>query len=61
MELDIFDTEAIAFALDELARGGSVAAPGFENPEGIVCYHKHSNSLFKVTIQSDDKGKEYGG
>ena len=32
---------------------GSVAAPGFMNPEGIVIFHTHSNTLHKVTLEGD--------
>jgi hypothetical protein len=60
-ELDSFDTAAIKGTLLALESRGSSAAPGFMDPEGIVCYHKHSNSLFKATVKNDDKGKEYGG
>lgn len=59
-ELEEFDTDTIRFALKNLAEYGSYAAPGFMDPEGIVTYHKHSNSLFKTTIKDDDKGKERG-
>lgn len=60
-ELENFDTMAIIEVLSELKKNGSYAAPGFMNPEGIVTYHRHSNSLFKTTIKNDDKGKEYNG
>jgi len=33
---------------------------GDEPPEGVVVFHKHSNSLFKKTFEFDDKGKSYG-
>lgn len=46
--------------LFKLVIDGSIAAPGFLKPEGIIIYHKHSNTLFKKTIDGDDKGKEYG-
>jgi hypothetical protein len=59
-ELDEFDTAAIKGAVLALESRGSSAAPGFMDPEGIVTYHKHSNSLFKTTIKNDDKGKEHG-
>lgn len=59
-ELEEFDTERIKSALVVLDAFGSKAAPGFMDPEGIVTYHKHSNSLFKTTIKDDDKGKERG-
>ena len=55
-----FDTNAINEVMRRLQEGGSVASPGFMNPEGIVIYHKHSNALFKKTFKNDDKGKSYG-
>lgn len=59
-ELGTFDSQAIKGALLALESRGSSAAPGFMDPEGVVVYHKHSNSLFKATIKNDDKGKEHG-
>lgn len=59
-ELEEFDTAAIRSALLVLDTFGSIAASGFMDPEGIVTYHKHSNSLFKTTIKDDEKGKDQG-
>jgi len=36
---------------------GSMAAPGFMNPEGIVIFHIAANFLFKKTIKDDYEGK----
>lgn len=33
---------------------GSVAAPGFANPEGVVIYHTAGNVLFKKTLIKDE-------
>lgn len=46
--------------IDFLRYGGSVAAPGFKDPEGVVVYHAASRSSFKVTLEKDDeyKGKQ---
>jgi len=41
----------------ELAVEGSVAAPGFMNPEGIVIYHVAGNVAFKKTLEHDDEPK----
>lgn len=41
-----------------LRRNGSVAAPGFMNPEGIMVYHTAAGQYFKVTLEDDDKPKE---
>ncbi len=36
---------------------GSKAAPGFDNPEGVVVFHTANSSLFKVTLEGDEKPK----
>ena len=36
---------------------GSVAAPGFDRPEGIVIFHTAANQMFKVTLEDDEKPK----
>lgn len=48
------DTDLI---LDDLARNGSKAAPGFMKPEGIVVFHVVGNVGFKKTIENDDLPK----
>ena len=53
----MFDTAVIQDVLDDLAKGGSRAAPGFMNPEGIVIFHTASGELFKKTIKDDEKPK----
>lgn len=54
-----FSDDAIRYALDALRRGGSAAAPGFMNPEGVVVFHTASGVLFKCTLGSDGaKGAE---
>ena len=55
-----FNTENILVTMNHLEYEGSIAAPGFMDPEGVVIFHKHSNSLFKKTFDFDDKGKSYG-
>lgn len=53
----LFDTNLINYALQSLIDYGSVASPGYKNPEGIVIYHKAGNYLFKKTIDKDDYPK----
>jgi hypothetical protein len=48
---------SIHLALSRLQVGGSVAAPGFTNPEGVIIYHTAANSMFKKTIAKDEEGK----
>lgn len=52
-----FDTVMISGALTELAERGSVAAPGFMKPEGVVIYHEAARTYFKKTIDKDDEWK----
>lgn len=52
-----FDTAAIDEVLNILRIGGSVAAPGFMNPEGVVVFHPASGYLFKKTIENDHNPK----
>lgn len=44
-------------ALIKLRQEGSSAAPGFEDPEGIVVYHTAARSSFKVTLENDEAAK----
>lgn len=44
-------------ALDTLRTFGSVAAPGFMKPEGVVVYHTAARTMFKVTLEGDEKPK----
>lgn len=41
----------------DLRATGSLAAPGFKNPEGIVIFHTASGTLSKVTLEKDDEPK----
>lgn len=52
-----FDTNEIHRVMMELLVSGSVAAPGFRKPEGVVIYHAQANALFKKTYEKDDAGK----
>lgn len=46
----LFSTYAVDQCLAELAKNGSVAAPGFMQPEGIIVQHYASGTIFKKTI-----------
>lgn len=52
-----FSTWRAQIALLDLKETGSVAAPGFPNPEGIIVYHTAGNLLFKMTVENDDVPK----
>lgn len=43
--------------LTDLAKNGSVAAPGFMKPEGIVVFHVAGNVGFKKTLEKDEEPK----
>jgi hypothetical protein len=43
--------------LKQLKEKGSVAAPGFMEPEGIVVYHVPSRNLYKMTLDKNDEHK----
>lgn len=45
-------------ALRRLKTDGSVAAPGFMNPEGVIVFHSASGAIYKKTFEKDDKGKD---
>lgn len=44
-------------ALATLRAQGSLAAPGFMKPEGIIAFHVQSNTGFKVTLERDEEHK----
>jgi hypothetical protein len=44
-------------ALDRLHTGGSLAAPGFMRPEGIIVFHSAAQTMFKVTLEGDESPK----
>ena len=56
----ILDECGVMKALKQLTEKGSVAAPGFMKPEGIVIYHTAAKLYFKKTLDKDDewKGKQ---
>ena len=49
-----FDTHSVILTIAQLRRNGSIAAPGFMNPEGVVVYHKAAGKLFKATVENDE-------
>jgi hypothetical protein len=52
-----FTTQAVEDCLENLRDGGSVACPGFMNPEGIVVFHVAGMVGFKKTLENDDVPK----
>lgn len=53
----LFDTAAVEEAIARLRREGSVAAPGFMRPEGVVVFHVAGNVGFKKTLERDEEPK----
>lgn len=53
----LFDTKVVDNSILYLTKYGSVAAPGFMNPEGLVIYHFANQSYFKQTIEKDASPK----
>lgn len=53
----LFDTNAVEGALIMLREIGSVASPGFMDPEGVVVFHTAGNFGFKKTLEKDDQPK----
>ena len=52
-----FSQGAIDTALEGLRDGGSYATDGYANAEGIVVYHTATKTMFKVTLDGDEKPK----
>ena len=53
----VFDSTAISTQIERLRTLGSVAAPGFMKPEGIVVFHTSNGVLFKKTLEKDEQPK----
>lgn len=52
-----FTTAAVEEAIEILRDKGSLAAPGFMKPEGVVVFHVASQYVFKRTIEKDEEWK----
>ena len=53
-----FDMNWVERAMDCLRYEGSLAAPGFMNPEGVVIYHTAGHLSFKYTFKDEHKGEK---
>lgn len=53
----LFDTVAIRMVMDNLRMHGSVAAPGYMRPEGIVVWHVQGRFGLKATLEKDEQPK----
>lgn len=52
-----FHSNTVIGVVSGLKIGGSVAAPGFMRPEGVIVWHDAARQLFKVTVEKDDAPK----
>lgn len=52
-----FSTLVAGKVLCDLRYGGSLAAPGWSRPEGIIIYHVQGGVSFKKTIDKDEEPK----
>ena len=53
----LFQTMKVDHMIERLRHEGSLAAPGFMKPEGVVVYHKACGTLFKKTLEKDEQPK----
>jgi hypothetical protein len=53
----VFDEVVINKVLFRLGNEGSVAAPGFPRPEGIIIWHAAEQTYFKKTLCKDEEWK----
>lgn len=52
-----FSSRMVEWQVTTLRVSGSVAAPGYDRPEGVVVYHEAAGFGFKVTLEGDDSPK----
>lgn len=52
-----FSTNVVARCIEGLRTDGSVVAPGFMQPEGVIVFHVAANAGFKVTLEKDEEPK----
>lgn len=51
----MFSQVSIDGCIDGLRNHGSVASPGYMNPEGIIVWHEAARIYFKKTLHKDDE------
>lgn len=52
-----FSTSIVQHIIRGLEDSGSIASPGFWDPEGVVVFHTAAQTAFKVTLTGDEKPK----
>lgn len=50
----IFETLSVDASINSLRENGSVAAPGFMNPEGVIVFHLQGRFGLKKTLENDE-------
>ena len=53
----VFTSTAVDECIEKLKQSGSVAAPGFMQPEGVVVYQTAARMYFTKTIEKDEEPK----
>lgn len=56
----VFSDALVQETIDRLRTGGSVAAPGFMQPEGVVTFLGASGSFYKTLLENDELPKAVG-
>jgi hypothetical protein len=53
----LFSQNVIEQIIEYFRAQGSIAVPGFMDPEGVVVWHEAARQLFKITVKDDEKPK----
>jgi hypothetical protein len=53
----MMSTHTVEHQIAILRTSGSVAAPGYMDPEGLITFHTAANLPFKTTVEDDEKPK----
>jgi len=53
----LFSDRVVGNMIDMLRAKGSIAAPGWMTPEGVVAFHVATNVMFKKTLEKDEAPK----
>lgn len=56
--LSLISSFHVREVLERLGDEGSVAAPGYRNPEGVVIYHNAGRQRYKLTFDNMHKGAQ---
>jgi hypothetical protein len=59
--LGYFTPDKIEENLERLRTEGSLAAPGYRRPEGMIVWHSQSKQYYKILLENDDVPKSKVG